>query len=257
MDYVDLRRGNRTPAVGVLQKLLNRTGERLVVDGEFGAKTEAAVIRFQRQHRLAPDGIVGQQTWPRIAAGAGLRIVDFIDITDPDLDKMEASDIAKAGGHPLVMGGVCNGVDQAVRMILVAAPARSVFLLRFHGHGQAGMAGMGMGRDSFGWGERSDVDWANLNKMRSVLARLAPIFGPYGNVQFMHCETGSGPRGQATLKMVAEATGVPATAGVHLQYGGGTDTFKFEGPTVTAIPGGGSLRSWCMARPEFAGMSMA
>lgn len=33
------------------------------VDGTYGALTEAAVRRFQRDHELVPDGIVGPKTW--------------------------------------------------------------------------------------------------------------------------------------------------------------------------------------------------
>ncbi|MEG3885362.1 peptidoglycan-binding domain-containing protein, partial [Microcoleus sp. herbarium19] len=32
-------------------------------DGFFGAKTEQAVINFQKKRKITVDGIVGQQTW--------------------------------------------------------------------------------------------------------------------------------------------------------------------------------------------------
>lgn len=57
-----LRRGSRGPAVEQLQHALNAGGERLVVDGMFGPRTEAAVRRAQAAHRLVVDGIVGPQT---------------------------------------------------------------------------------------------------------------------------------------------------------------------------------------------------
>ena len=33
------------------------------IDGIFGTRTQAAVIEFQRNNNLSPDGIVGQNTW--------------------------------------------------------------------------------------------------------------------------------------------------------------------------------------------------
>lgn len=38
------------------------------VDGAYGARTEAAVRRFQRDHALVPDGIVGPRTWAALDA---------------------------------------------------------------------------------------------------------------------------------------------------------------------------------------------
>lgn len=35
----------------------------IVTDGDFGSKTKAAVIEFQRKHNLGPDGVVGPATW--------------------------------------------------------------------------------------------------------------------------------------------------------------------------------------------------
>src|SRR5215471_8450582 len=58
-----MRSGMKGWDVAVLQYLLAR--HRLLreqPDGQFGAKTETAVTRFQRARGLAPDGIVGQAT---------------------------------------------------------------------------------------------------------------------------------------------------------------------------------------------------
>jgi Putative peptidoglycan binding domain/N-acetylmuramoyl-L-alanine amidase len=53
-----LRRGNRGDLVKQIQAKVKVT-----VDGIFGPITEAAVRRFQRDHQLVPDGIVGPRTW--------------------------------------------------------------------------------------------------------------------------------------------------------------------------------------------------
>lgn len=36
------------------------------IDGDFGAKTRAAVIKYQRKYRLDADGIVGPKTWHKL-----------------------------------------------------------------------------------------------------------------------------------------------------------------------------------------------
>lgn len=256
MNYTLLRRGDNLPSVGVLQKLLNRTGARLTVDGVFGPHTEAAVQAFQRTRRLSVDGIVGQETWPRLAAGAGLKILDCIDVFDPSLFELEAADIAKVGGGAILIGGECNGVEDAVNQIALRS-GRDLFLLRFHGHGAPGTAGVSFGQGGVGFGERADIDTQNFEIMRPLLARLRTIFGAYGNLQFMHCSTGSGPKGRSLLQNIAATVGVPVTAALQTQYGGGTATFKYEGPTFTALPGGGTLNTWCRLLPDFAGMSVA
>lgn len=57
-----LRLGDRGPKVSDLQRLLNRRGFALVIDGDFGPKTERAVRDFQRQAGLVVDGIAGPKT---------------------------------------------------------------------------------------------------------------------------------------------------------------------------------------------------
>ena len=259
MNYVQLRRGDCLPAVGVLQKLLNRTGFRLVPDGNFGPRTESAVKEFQRLYRLRTDGVVGEKTWPRLAP-KDLPIVDCVDVFDPDLQDQEAQDIRAVGGNPLVIGGMCAGVEEAVHEIV--GVARKTFLLRFHGHGSPGVAGLGLGQGEidkkpFGWGEHANIGNRNFNELEPVLTRLRPIFGPYGNIQFMHCSTGQGHNGHLLLYRIADALGVPVTGAVQTQWGGGQYTFQYEGPTFTAIPDGGTLEDWCHGIPDFPGLSLA
>ena len=68
-----LQRNNNTTAnkdVRYLQQSLVKKGYSLSIDGLFGAKTEAAVIDFQKKKKIAVDGIVGQQTWNYLDACA-------------------------------------------------------------------------------------------------------------------------------------------------------------------------------------------
>lgn len=53
-----IKRGCKGDEVTTLQQALHITA-----DGDFGPKTEAAVIVFQKSHNLTPDGIVGPMTW--------------------------------------------------------------------------------------------------------------------------------------------------------------------------------------------------
>lgn len=265
MNYTYLRRGNTLPSVGVLQKILNSFGAGLDPDGEFGSKTEQAVQHFQNSRRLTPDGIVGRHTWPKLVAGLNLPIVDAIDVYDslqkqillarkdkrgaswPDTYADEADDIRSAGGRPFLLGGTCNGVEQAVSMI--SAGARMAFLVRFHGHGHPGSVAVSAGVT--GMAERNKINPETLPMIRDALLHLRSVFGPYGSVEFMGCETARGVEGRDFVQHMAWIFGVPVTAGVNDQYGGDVSTFRFEGPTYTAFPPGQSLRQWCQTLPDF------
>jgi hypothetical protein len=59
-----LRRGARGDLVKEIQ---TRAG--IAADGIFGADTEAAVRRFQRDRGMVPDGIVGPKTWAVLMGG--------------------------------------------------------------------------------------------------------------------------------------------------------------------------------------------
>jgi len=59
-----LKLGSRGPEVNVLQAFLQQSGyDTGPVDGIFGPKTRDAVISFQRDYGLLPDGIAGPRTW--------------------------------------------------------------------------------------------------------------------------------------------------------------------------------------------------
>lgn len=65
-----LRRGTSGPSVVTIQVMLNRISQAYPaipkipsVDGIFGARTEAAVRKFQEVFNLDVDGIVGKATW--------------------------------------------------------------------------------------------------------------------------------------------------------------------------------------------------
>lgn len=63
-----LQRGAKGEAVAQLQRLLSALNFALAIDGDFGPGTEVAVSRFQTEHGLTADGIVGPATWAAIDA---------------------------------------------------------------------------------------------------------------------------------------------------------------------------------------------
>lgn len=69
-----LKLGSKGKDVRYLQEKLNALGYNLVVDGEFGPKTEGAVKDFQKSYKLTKDGIVGPLTWDKL---------ESVDISEP------------------------------------------------------------------------------------------------------------------------------------------------------------------------------
>jgi len=59
-----VRTGSRGSSVISVQKELKAAGINPgPIDGDFGPKTRAAVMAYQRKHHLAVDGVVGSKTW--------------------------------------------------------------------------------------------------------------------------------------------------------------------------------------------------
>ncbi|MBZ4421008.1 peptidoglycan-binding protein [Myxococcus sp. RHSTA-1-4] len=65
-----VRQGSKGPVVADLQRRLAAAGFNPgPIDGDFGPRTKAAVVAFQRAKGLEPDGIVGPKTWGKLQAG--------------------------------------------------------------------------------------------------------------------------------------------------------------------------------------------
>lgn len=63
MNPTTLQRGANGTDVQRLQGDLSRLGYNIgTIDGDFGANTEQAVIKFQQDNNLTADGVVGRQT---------------------------------------------------------------------------------------------------------------------------------------------------------------------------------------------------
>jgi Putative peptidoglycan binding domain/D-alanyl-D-alanine carboxypeptidase len=65
--HPQIQQGSKGDAVRLLQQTLKTRyplyAKNLTVDGDFGPKTKAAVVEFQRRSGLTADGIVGPKTW--------------------------------------------------------------------------------------------------------------------------------------------------------------------------------------------------
>ena len=56
--------GNQVEEIQIMLNMINKT--QLQIDGDFGAKTLAAVVSFQKKYKLKPDGIVGNMTYAKL-----------------------------------------------------------------------------------------------------------------------------------------------------------------------------------------------
>lgn len=64
-----LRKGDKGQAVKDMQSLLNNYGYGLVIDGDFGNNSDAALRDFQKNNGLTVDGLCGNQSWSKLKSG--------------------------------------------------------------------------------------------------------------------------------------------------------------------------------------------
>lgn len=62
-----LKVGSKGEDVKTLQRVLSNLGYGLIVDGDFSEITREAVVAFQEEHGLEPDGIVGPKTFAALS----------------------------------------------------------------------------------------------------------------------------------------------------------------------------------------------
>lgn len=97
-----LRRGSKGEYVTLLQTKLIQQGYdcgKWGADGSFGAATEEAVKKYQRNHELDPDGVVGAKTWDALDSGE----VSLYTVRIEHLGKSVADEIVKKYGGTMTL----------------------------------------------------------------------------------------------------------------------------------------------------------
>jgi Putative peptidoglycan binding domain len=99
-----------------VQRWLNRLDNAaLTVDGHYGPTTKAAVVAFQREHGLAPDGQVDEQTKQMLRSLYTDYLVGDLSTTAPDYeDQLMLRQMAEL---------MCNAVGKVMAFPTIAMPA--------------------------------------------------------------------------------------------------------------------------------------
>ncbi len=223
-----LNRGCYDPVVGTVQVLLCQYPPHadLKIDMIFGPKTEEAVKRFQKWHKLGVDGFVGNETWRCLSRLSGLRIVDVVNAAEPALLAAVEASIHIAGGVPIVISPGSAGLDEFVQKVAYQVHQGQIALLRIHGHGNVGYQTLSTYADAKPLG---GIQSNSPNDTFLELALLKPYFSKIGSAQLHGCHVGLGNPGSALLWRLVGAWNVPVSAGTGLQFYEGADSFRFEG----------------------------
>ena len=106
-----LRKGSKNQYVKQLQEKLISLGYNLGIcgaDGDFGTATDAAVRKFQKDHRLTVDGVVGEKTWAALdgAEKQPEHVKEILyTVTISGKDKATAEEIAAKYGGVITQEG--------------------------------------------------------------------------------------------------------------------------------------------------------
>jgi Putative peptidoglycan binding domain len=244
--YMTLKKGDRLPTVALAQARLVEAGApNLRVDGLFGPKTEAAVTNFQAQMNVPRTGKVDQATWGAITQLQPLKDIVAMDGSSTSLLIEDRPFYDDGQSNIMISYGMSYGASVFIDRLVAENAPGSVALLRFDGHGGPGqqrIAGGGKGingTSEFNWGHFKK--WPALS--RAWFSKIGSVMKPYGSIELHGCRIAYGAHGAALLTGLADACGVPVSAGVILQDMG-RPSDRFQGPTVTHCPKGVPLRAW-------------
>jgi hypothetical protein len=258
--------GETSPRVTLLQVMLNghlctgADGRRLVVDGIFGRNTRAGVSSAARMLGVGDktDGkVAGPELVAKLLAGVDLRVVTSVDIGDP---RVQVSiDILKENfDDPLVLGGMCNGLQQFVLGVKSRATKGQMAALRMVGHGNLGdwlTVSVGSVADL----RKGDADQRkeyaaisdevysyvsakNFDKVNGIIQPLNALFAPFGFAEHYGCTLGARSATRKMLNKLATLWGVPIRVTIGKQPM--VSVTDLKGPVFTAFPGAHSLASW-------------
>jgi hypothetical protein len=105
----DYQKGMRGKKVRLIQEWLCLHGCHIVIDGDFGDATDAAVRQFQKEKKLKPDGIVEEKTFEKLV----LPMTEALKEIPPDNKTLGQMVVAYAEKHlehhPLEVGGQNKG----------------------------------------------------------------------------------------------------------------------------------------------------
>ncbi|MBM3762572.1 MAG: DUF4347 domain-containing protein [Acidobacteria bacterium] len=276
---INVRFGDVGPRVVLIQIALSTRPPQtfLRVDGSFGERTRQAVKNLQSTITRPQTGIVEGPEWQAMMRSMPFNTFDHADVDDmvtaiqagtflADLaagrqyGAIAAGELARAGA-PVVSQGVgsSNAVGDLVQRIIAGGRPIKIGLLRIFGHGGRGQQMLTAGRNVGGGAvdNASALSPLITLRFRNQLTQAASSFRPYGSVELHGCRVADGDMGRLLLRDLAEEWGVPVTAGIRQQHVGNGQTFRFEGPTVTAYPGRGNLRQWATRVAQLSSFSRA
>ena len=105
----DYKKGMKGKKVRLIQEWLCLHGYHIVIDGDFGDATNAAVRQFQKEKKLKPDGIVGEKTFEKLVLPM-TKVLEEISPGKKGLGQMVVAYAEKhLEQHPLEVGGQNKG----------------------------------------------------------------------------------------------------------------------------------------------------